>query len=128
MTSVPETTFNNMHGKITDLDTVDASILAETKPNALGELICSVFVCVLLTIKQMGLGRRSKFEQRAVCRVLCNTVVTLIICFRLGKAELLRAVEREGRVGERRLGAAPRPALLAEIRARRGNLVNYQGT
>ena len=48
--------------------------------------------------------------------------------FRLGKAELLRAVEREGRVGERRLGAAPRPALLAEIRARRGNLVNYQGT
>ena len=49
VTSVPETTFNNMHGKITDLDTVDASILAETKPNALGELICSVFVCVLPT-------------------------------------------------------------------------------
>ena len=60
-----------------------------------------------------------------------HTVVYSIIktlCFRLGKAELLRAVEREGRVGERRLGAAPRPALLAEIRARRGNLVNYQGT
>ena len=37
VTNVPETTFNNMHGKITDLDTVDASILAETKPNALGE-------------------------------------------------------------------------------------------
>ena len=50
------------------------------------------------------------------------------LCFRVGKAELLRSVEREGRVGERGLGATPRPALLAEIRAGRGNIHHYQGT
>ena len=37
MTSVPETTFNNMHGKIVDLKTEDAQKLSVNQLNEIGE-------------------------------------------------------------------------------------------
>ena len=37
VTAVPETTFNNMHGKIVDLNTEDARQLAVNQLNEIGE-------------------------------------------------------------------------------------------
>ena len=44
VTSVPETTFNNMHGKIVDLNTEDARQFAVNQLNEIGECF-SVPVC-----------------------------------------------------------------------------------
>ena len=38
MIAVPETTFNNMHGKITDLKTEDAESFSSNQLNEIGEL------------------------------------------------------------------------------------------
>ena len=38
VTKIPETTFNNMHGKITDLKTEDAQKFSSNPLNEIGEL------------------------------------------------------------------------------------------
>ena len=58
VTSVPETTFNNMHGKIVDLNTEDARQLAVNQLNEIGQyLVVLVFprVAMMLTISLAGL-------------------------------------------------------------------------
>ena len=42
VTSVPETTFNNMHGKIVDLNTEDARQFAVNQLNEIGQYMVSV--------------------------------------------------------------------------------------
>lgn len=39
VTNIPETTFNNMHGKIADLNTEDAQKLSRNHLNEIGEYI-----------------------------------------------------------------------------------------
>ena len=39
MTAIPETTFNNMHGKIVDLKTEDAQKLSQNHLNEIGIII-----------------------------------------------------------------------------------------
>ena len=41
---VPETTFNNMHGKIDHVKTEDADQYLNNRPNALGNIFFLVFV------------------------------------------------------------------------------------
>ena len=80
-----------MHGKIVDLKTEDAQKLSVNQLNEIGELGESFVV------------RASR------------------LLFRTSQVELLRRVEREGRVGERLLGAPGRPAVVAGVRALLGD-------
>ena len=44
VTSVPETTFNNMHGKIVDLNTEDARQFAVNQLNEIGEYLVDISI------------------------------------------------------------------------------------
>ena len=53
---VPETTFNNMHGKLNHIKTEDAQKYADNCPNALGNTKCTYEIFYDILIQFQGIN------------------------------------------------------------------------